>query len=449
MRNDRVVKRLNGIMLSIILCVICMSLSGCNANSGKNIVNENSIESAANSNPTENSERINNNHSAEDEEHINIENSAEDAERIDIENPAEDADDNSIRNIDEGDDHDWMVPQADHDNFTEQEKKQIEDGILTVVSNVWNLYEEVTFNDSLSSLHSEIVDFTKEKRKSVVEALGERGVMAAVDEVNTKNGELLDQFYDDYQGGIPGMTTVYKVYEDGSIGAITFLYRNEEMQTYYVGVKLGEDGEPNISGKSVQDIAAINYTEKGYFFYEYANPMQYASAFGYVRVSPLSDECRRLTERFLVNLDYQKYKLMVSSWNEDNAASLLMPGMFEDFYYIRFHEIYRGPNQAIPGELFEEILTTYLPVTVDDLRTAYVYYEEDGTYSQETVFNHQYPPFPEVTDYEYNDDGTITLHADAVWPEHNTDCAFSNVIVVRPFDDGTFRILSNEVEVLD
>ena len=90
-------------------------------------------------------------------------------------------------------------------------------------------------------------------------------------------------------------------------------------------------------------------------------------------------------------------------------------------------------------------MTTYLPVTVSDLRRAYEYNETTGNYSQATVYNSPYPPFLEVTDYNYNADGTITLYADGVWPDYNSDKAFTNVIVVRPFDDGTFKILSNDV----
>lgn len=38
------------------------------------------------------------------------------------------------------------------------------------------------------------------------------------------------------------MTTIYKIYEDGTIASITFLYRNEEIQSYYVGVRPDADG---------------------------------------------------------------------------------------------------------------------------------------------------------------------------------------------------------------
>ncbi len=96
-----------------------------------------------------------------------------------------------------------------------------------------------------------------------------------------------------------GMITVYKVYEDGMIGSVTFLYRDEEIQSYYVGVRCGADRQPCISGKSVQEIAAVNYTPKGYFIYEDKNPMLHASAFSYFRISPIPDECRNLKETFV------------------------------------------------------------------------------------------------------------------------------------------------------
>lgn len=343
------------------------------------------------------------------------------------------------------DDYSWMLPRIDHEIFTAEEKKQIEEETLKNVTDIWKLYEDVTIDESLTSLSSQIVDFTKEQRINVLDALGDLGVIAVTDDANTYNGESLKQFYDDYLSGKPGMVTVYKVYEDGTIASITFLYRDEEIQSYYVEVQPDKERQPCISVKCVKEIEAINYTQKGYFIYKDKNPMLHASAYGYFRVSPMSDECRDLTERFLKHLEFQKYKLMVCDWNEETVSELLMPGMFEDFYYIKYKVGYTDPLDEIPGDLFEEIMTTYLPVTVSDLRDAYEYDETTETYRQEIVYNSPYPPFLEVTDYIYSSDGTITLYADGVWPDYNSDYAFTNVIVVKPFEDGTFRIESNDV----
>lgn len=49
-------------------------------------------------------------------------------------------------------------------------------------------------------------------------------------------------------------------------------------------------------------------------------------------------------------------------------------------------------------------------------------------------------------DYSVGTDGKITLTVDGVWPDYNSDIAFTNTIVVQPFEDGTFRYLSNSVE---
>ena len=294
---------------------------------------------------------------------------------------------------DAADDYSWMIPRAEHENFTEEEKKQIEEDTLRAATDVWDLYENITIDQLPSSFGSGITDFTKEQRLSVLEALGDLGVIATTDDANTQNGEKFNLFYDGYLNGKPGMVTIYNVSDDGLIGSSTFLYRDEEIQSYYVEVKPGADGQPCVLGKNVQEIAAIKYTPKGYFIYEYKNPMLHASAFGYFRLSPMSDECRSLTDRFLKHLEFQKYKLMVCDWNEETVHELLMLGMFEDFYFIKYHEGYRDSFDAIPGDLFEEVMTTYLPVTVSDLRKAYEYNETTGTYSQETVYNSPYPPY--------------------------------------------------------
>lgn len=357
----------------------------------------------------------------------------------------EEWDENYKESADSEDDYSWMIPQADHDIFTEEEKKKIETDTLQTATEVWGLYENITIDGSLPSFSSGIVDFTKQQRISVLEALGELGVIATTNDANTQNGEKFIPFYDDYLNGKSGMVTIYKVYDDGLIGSITFLYRDGEIQSYYVGVKPGTNGEPCVSGKNVQEIASVKYTPKGYFIYEDKNPMLHASSYGYFRLSPMSDECRSLTDRFLKNLEFQKYKLMVCDWDEETVHELLAPGMFEDFYYIKFGDAYRDSFDSIPEDLFEEVMTTYLPVTVSDLRKTYEYDETTGTYSQETVYNSPYPPFLEVTDYKYNADGTITLYADGVWPEYNSDHAFTNEIVVKPFEDGSFRLLSNDV----
>ena len=85
-------------------------------------------------------------------------------------------------------------------------------------------------------------------------------------------------------------------------------------------------------------------------------------------------------------------------------------------------------------------------MSVEQLRGKCGYDEDSGSYEYEMISARPYPPFGEVVDYRQNEDGTITLYVDGVWPDYNSDCAFTNTIVVQPFADGTFRYLSNTIE---
>ena len=222
-----------------------------------------------------------------------------------------------------------------------------------------------------------------------MEQLGKAGLVSVEEDTNMQNPERMEKFYADYLNGQDSMVTIFEVQRDGLIGAVTFIYRKEKIQTYYIGVRWMEGGMPEIQGTSVSDVTEIKLTEKGYFIYAYEYVIAHASLRQYWRIKPLSEECRELGKRYLEGLDYQMYNLLVINWNSNNS-------------YI-YEQIYASP----------------------------------------------YPPFGEVVDYTENIDGTITLIVDGVWPDYNSDLAFRNTVVVQPFEDGTFRYLSNSIEQIE
>lgn len=233
---------------------------------------------------------------------------------------------------------------------------------------------------------------------------------------------------------------------DGLVGAITFIYRNNKLQTYYVGIGWQEGGIPKIKNTLVSDIAEINLTEKGYFIYAYEDLLVHSSLRQYWRIKPLSDKCRELTAKYIYGLSYVNYNVLVTDWDSSNVEDILMSCMFEDIYRIHTGENLKTENWKIPADTYEKIMTTYFPVSVEQLREKCGYDENSGCYEYEMIFSSPYPPFGEVVDYTKNPDGTITLIVDGVWTNHNTDLAFTNTIVVQPFADGTFRYLSNSIE---
>ena len=90
-------------------------------------------------------------------------------------------------------------------------------------------------------------------------------------------------------------------------------------------------------------------------------------------------------------------------------------------------------------------MTTYFPVSTEQLRAACGYDEHTNKYLYEVIYAAPYPPFGEVVAYQEHADGTITLTVDGVWIDYHSDCAFTNQVVVQPFSDGSFRYLSNRI----
>lgn len=134
------------------------------------------------------------------------------------------------------------------------------------------------------------------------------------------------------------------------------------------------------------------------------------------------------------------------NWDSSNVEDILMPCMYEDIFRISTGENLKTGDWKNLAEEYERIMTTYFPVSVEQLREYCGYDEGSNSYEYEMISDSPYPPFGEVVDYTENSDGTITLIVDGVWADYNSDCAFTNRIVVQPFEDGTFRYLANSIE---
>lgn len=329
--------------------------------------------------------------------------------------------------------------------ITEDEKRQLQEQALAAAEQVKEVYRDIEVIGS-SSFASNIVDFTGEQCKEVVALFGQAGFVSITEDCNMVNPEKIQSFYSDYLEKRDSMFTIYEVNPDGLIGAFTFIYRDDKLQTYYVGIGWQQGGTPEIRSTLVNNIAEMKLTEKGYFIYSYEILIPHSSLRQYWRIMPISDQCRELTEKYISRLSYVNYNMLVTNWDSSNVGDILMPCMFEDIYRIYTGEILKAENQVIPAELYEQIMTTYFPVSVEKVRELCGYDEGSGTYPYKMIYSRPYPPFGEVVDYAENGDGTITLYIDGVWPDYNSDYAFTNIVVVQPFEDGTFRYLSNAIE---
>ena len=342
----------------------------------------------------------------------------------------------------------WFLPQSSDCLISEEEKEQLESTALSAAESVKEIYKDVIIADA-ANCSSGVSEFTREQRRAVVEQLGAAGLVSVEEDTNMQNTEKIKAFYADYLNGQDSMVTVFEVQRNGLIGAVTFIYREERLQTYYIGIRWKQGGMPEIQGTLVSNVTEMKLTEKGYFIYAYEHVIAHESLRQYWRIEPLSEDCRELTRKYISGLSYVNYNVLVTNWNSSNAEDILMTCMYEDIYRIYTGENLKTEDWKIPAEEYERIMTTYFPVSADQLRERCGYDEGSNSYEYEMIYASPYPPFGEVVDYIKNADGTITLIVDGVWPDYNSDLAFRNMVVVRPFEDGTFRYLSNSIEEME
>ena len=329
--------------------------------------------------------------------------------------------------------------------LTTEEEQNLRDEAMSAAEQCGELYKEAEIVYPETE-YSRIEGFSDQQRKEVVKRLGEQGLVSVSDDINMENYQKMQDFYSAYVSGRDAMVTVFSVYMDGNIGALTFIHRNGKIQSFYVSIGWREGGIPEIKGFGSNDLEEIRLTEKGYFIYTNTETIAHGNLREYYRVKPLSDECRELTKKYIYGLSFVNYNMLVTNWDASNVEEILMPCMFEDIYPIYTDEPFKTEGGLIPAEIYERIMTTCFPVSVEQLREHCGYRADVDSYEYEMIFARQFPPFGEVVDYKQGADGTITLYVDGVWIDYNSDYAFTNQIVVQPFPDGTFRYLSNTIE---
>ena len=186
-----------------------------------------------------------------------------------------------------------------------------------------------------------------------------------------------------------------------------------------------------------------------YLIYSYEYIVAHAALKEYYRVKPLSDTLRILTDQYVSVFNYLNYNFLTQNWDESNVETILLPRLFEDLYQVHTGEQLKKDSGRISAEIYENVMIACLPVTIEELRKHCGYDMESNTYDSGTFFYRGTSPFGEVVDYLDNSDGTLTLYVDAIWPDRNTDCAFKNEIVIKPYGDGTCQYLSNKVQKIE
>ena len=349
-------------------------------------------------------------------------------------------------------DKEWQEHYGDKTITINQNGNVIDDSLLSddEMENVKVNIIGILQSDAIRKLYEdEDISDNSDLIYGAVDILGSSGLMCFSDDTNMYNYQLFQSFYRKYtDGGGRDYICVYRVNRDASVTEMTFAYDDSRIQMIFNTAKF-ENHDWKFIATGIRDLKDMKLTQKGYFIYTYSNIIAHGGLKEYFRVSPLTDECRELTRKYVYGLSYVNYNMLVIDWDESNASDILVPCMFDDIYRLYTGENLKPDGGWIDADKYESVMLSMFPVTVTELRDKCDYNPEKDSYRYHVILGKQYPPFGEVVDYSYNDDGTVSLIVDAVWADKGSDIAFRNTLTVKPEEDGTFKYMSNHIEKME
>ncbi len=294
----------------------------------------------------------------------------------------------------------------------------------------------------------------------MVEKLKATGCPVTITEIysNMENYMKLEDFLNAAIAGRGGSAVVYEIHSDGGIGRHKYSYDGKDMYVLSAKAAWGDD-KPVITYISYTRIKEWKFTDKGYFCYElcvpeYPEVSEIVDGSCMVRVKPITEENREMSEKCVLGLAYQGNNLLCSDWDADHMERLDYNGMYEYLYAMKYQEQFPSEDypDGIPKDEFERLIMEYLPVTAEEIQSYAVFDEEKQTYAWVRLGCFNYAPtyfgtsFPEVTDIKENEDGTVTLTVDAVCSMILcNDAVITHELTVRFSEDGGFQYLENKI----
>jgi len=256
-----------------------------------------------------------------------------------------------------------------------------------------------------------------------------------------------------------GTIILYEVDWDGGVSRSKYIYDGTDMYVLWARAAWNDENEAMVTYISYTRIKEWKYTEKGWFGYELCVPeppevTEIVDGSNMLRVRPMSEECRRLSEKCVLSLGYRGNNLLCSNWDTGNLEKLDYNGVYEYLYRMKFRD--RFPSEdyptGIPAEDFENLIMEFLPVTAEQIREWAVFDEEHQTYAWAGLGGMNYTPaffwasLPEVVDVKENQDGTTTLTVEAVCDMVvYSDAVVTHELTVQFAEDGRFQYLGNKI----
>ena len=321
-----------------------------------------------------------------------------------------------------------------------------------------DIYDEAADTNKLGSL---------EITRRMVAGLGENGYVAVDSEnqVDMTQAEKALAFCKAVDQKETAELTIIVIME---MGIRKFDLKTEDGNVDIIRGYYQYDQNGNLQNRSMVSYPADfwQYTEEGYLIFEgscfsdesYVLTLSDTPEHTMLRILPLDEKCREYNRKYIRSVGYAQNNLFLCNWNEDDFGDLDFYDLFDRFYPMLYRQPvpYRADENLgvgsvfqVPEGLFETVIGAYFKIDSETLRskTAYIAELTSYEYRPRGFYEAEYPhiAYPEVVSYAENEDGTVTLCINAVYPNGNTSKEFSHTTVIRPLSEDGFQYVSNEI----
>ena len=321
-----------------------------------------------------------------------------------------------------------------------------------------DIYEEAVDMNTLGSL---------DMMRRMVARLGENGYVA-VDSGNQIDMTQAEQAFDFCKAVDEKEMDELTIIVVMEMGIRKFDLKTEDGNVNIVREYYQYDQNGSLQHRSTVSYPADfwQYTEEGYLIFEgsYFSDESYILTLSdtpehtMLRILPLDEKCREYNRKYILPVGYEQNNLFLCNWSEDDFGDLDFYDLFDRFYpmihsqpvpYMADEDLGVGAVYQIQGELFENVIGAYFNMDRETLRSKTTYLSELAAYEYRPrgFYEVEYPDiaYPEVVSYTENEDGTVTLYINAVYPSGNMSKEFAHITVIRPLSEESFQYVSNEI----
>ena len=238
---------------------------------------------------------------------------------------------------------------------------------------------------------------------------------------------------------------------------------NVDVVRSYYGYENGEI-QKEVTGRYQAEY--WNYTEEGYLMFSgvwfseelYVLTLSGAEEHTALRVQPLDETYRELSRKYLLPISFERNNMFIVDWSEEDFGDLNFYDMYDILYpkvngqyapYVADDNLSVSAVYQIPKEEFESVIMKYFNIDSETLQSKTIYDSENLTYEYKPrgFEEVEYPEYPysEVVGFTENNDGTITLTANVVFPYAGDSKVYAHEVVVRPLENGRVQYVSNRI----